>query len=34
WLRRPELLNALALTKEQRKLLEEFQQEHQALQQR
>ena len=34
WLRRPELLNVLALTKEQRKLLEEFQQEHQALQQR
>lgn len=34
WLRRPDMLNALALTKEQRKLLDEFQQEHQALQQR
>lgn len=33
WLRRPDMLNALALTKEQRKLLDEFQQEHQALQQ-
>jgi len=33
WLRRPDMLNALALTKEQRKLLDEFQLEHQALQQ-
>ncbi|MFC4655250.1 MULTISPECIES: tRNA (guanosine(37)-N1)-methyltransferase TrmD [Rheinheimera] len=33
WLRRPDMLNALALTKEQRKLLDEFQKEHQALQQ-
>jgi len=33
WLRRPDMLNVLALTKEQRKLLDEFQQEHQALQQ-
>ena len=33
WLRRPDMLNALALTKEQRKLLAEFQQEYQALQQ-
>ena len=33
WLRRPDMLNALALTKEQRKLLDEFQQEYQALQQ-
>ncbi|GGW71600.1 tRNA (guanosine(37)-N1)-methyltransferase TrmD [Alishewanella tabrizica] len=32
WLRRPDMLNSLALTKEQRKLLAEFQQEHQALQ--
>ena len=33
WLRRPDMLNSLALTKEQRKLLAEFQQEYQALQQ-
>ncbi|WP_019675367.1 tRNA (guanosine(37)-N1)-methyltransferase TrmD [Arsukibacterium perlucidum] len=33
WLRRPDILKPLALTKEQRKLLAEFQQEHQALQQ-
>nr|WP_233078708.1 tRNA (guanosine(37)-N1)-methyltransferase TrmD [Rheinheimera soli] len=33
WLRRPDMLNTLALTKEQRKLLDEFQLEHQALQQ-
>lgn len=33
WLRRPDMLNALALTKEQRKLLAEFQQEYQTLQQ-
>ena len=33
WLRRPDMLNALALTNEQRKLLDEFQQEYQALQQ-
>ena len=33
WLRRPDMLNALALTKEERKLLDEFQLEHQALQQ-
>lgn len=33
WLRRPDMLNVLALTKEQRKLLDEFQLEHQALQQ-
>ena len=33
WLRRPDMLNSLALTEEQRKLLAEFQQEHQALQQ-
>lgn len=33
WLRRPDMLNALALTKEQRKLLDEFQLEHRALQQ-
>lgn len=32
WLRRPDMLNSLALTKEQRKLLAEFQQEYQALQ--
>lgn len=32
WLRRPDMLNALALTKEQRKLLAEFQQEYQSLQ--
>jgi len=32
WLRRPDMLNSLALTKEQRTLLAEFQQEHQALQ--
>ncbi|KKO48771.1 tRNA (guanine-N1)-methyltransferase [Arsukibacterium sp. MJ3] len=33
WLRRPDILKLLALTKEQRTLLAEFQQEHQALQQ-
>ena len=33
WLRRPDILKPLALTKEQRILLAEFQQEHQALQQ-
>lgn len=34
WLRRPDMLNSLALTEEQRQLLAEFQQEHQALQQK
>lgn len=33
WLRRPDMLNVLALTKEQRELLTEFQQEYQTLQQ-
>jgi tRNA (guanine37-N1)-methyltransferase len=33
WLRRPELLNVLALTEEQRRLLAEFQREYQTVQQ-
>ncbi|MDP4527943.1 tRNA (guanosine(37)-N1)-methyltransferase TrmD [Alkalimonas delamerensis] len=34
WLRRPDMLNSLALTEEQQQLLAEFQQEHQTLQQK